>query len=164
MWFMAFFLYYGFSSVSHSNEGSQSEIWSSCKEILAEERYLTRSELAPEKQPRSAARGVLPPVAKWKEWAAHQIETSYGDYAPAPIMWGLLALGLNNQALHHVFPGVHPCHYYKLTPVLRRVCYKHGVNYHTHCNFFKAFSSHLGFVAKLNDKQPLPEPPTALGY
>ena len=144
-------LYYGFSSVSHSNEGSQSEIWSSGKEILAGERYLTGTE--PEKQPSSAGRGILPAVAKRKEWAAHQIETSYGDYAPTSITWGLLALGLNNQALHHVFPGIHPCHYYKLTPVLRRVCDKHGVNYHTHSNFFQAFSSHLGFVAKLNDKQ-----------
>jgi len=171
-------LYYCFSSVSHSNSASQSDIWDSGEPIVQKDRYITRVEakdsdgLPPSAavskgsaqhsaagSPQAAAGG-----RRRKEWAAHQVETSKGDYAPTSIFWGLVALGLNNQALHHVFPGIHPCHYYYLSPVLQKVCAKHGVDYHTHPTFWDAFSSHLCHVSKLNDSltvlEASPPPPS----
>eukprot|EP01052_Picozoa_sp_SAG31_P035679 SAG31_NODE_4339_length_3340_cov_4.899389_3_plen_576_part_00 len=163
------FLYYGFSAVSHSNSESQSNVWGSGKDIVQKDRYITRvkGRESGSSAPDAAAAGSkrssgqqAKPVTR-KEWAAHQIETSKGDYAPGSIFWGLMALGLNNQALHHTFPGIHPCHYYYLSPVLRRVCDKHGVDYHTHPTFWDAFKSHLRHVSKLNDSLDIIDlPPT----
>lgn len=118
------FLYYCFSAVSHTNEASASQVH---------------------------ADGQAVQDAPKREWAQHQIETSQGDYAPTSQLWGLIALGLNNQALHHVFPAIHPCHYYLLTPVLKRVCEKHKIKYHTHPTFWAAIRNHLSHLCKLND-------------
>jgi len=119
-------LYYVFSAVSHTNEASTSQV-------------LCTGEAASTGAPAS------------KEWAAHQILTSQGDYATESLGWGFLSLGLNNQAVHHCFPGVHPCHYHKLAPIVKRVCLKHNVKYHAHKTVSDALWSHLGFLGKLNN-------------
>eukprot|EP00658_Telonema_sp_P-2_P019127 TRINITY_DN1750_c0_g1_i2.p1 TRINITY_DN1750_c0_g1~~TRINITY_DN1750_c0_g1_i2.p1 ORF type:complete len:307 (+),score=64.31 TRINITY_DN1750_c0_g1_i2:170-1090(+) len=120
-------VYYGFASASHTNQSSQSQ-------VSADGTLVDSSKPGPR-----------------SEWAAHQIETSKGDYAPTSIVWGLLSLGLNNQAIHHVFPGVHPCHYYKLAPIVRRVCDKHKVEYHTFKTLWHSLGDHVDWIKFLND-------------
>lgn len=62
-----------------------------------------------------------------KEWAAAQIMTSQGDYGYYSGFWGKMSIGLNNQALHHLFPSIHPCHYPALTALIKPIFEKHGL-------------------------------------
>lgn len=90
-----------------SNTESMADVWASGEPIVGKDRFITRVEEAEA----DANAGAAVPMSggrkprERKEWAAHQVETSKGDYSPTSVFWGLMALGLNNQALHHVFPG-----------------------------------------------------------
>ena len=90
-------LYYGFSQVSHINAESF------------------------EKGKGTAA------APQSNEWAVHQIATTRGDYGYRSRLWYLLSIGLNNQAIHHCFPSVHPCHYPALSRLMKPVFEKHGL-------------------------------------
>jgi len=124
------FLYYSFAAVSHTNEASASKVQRDGQPVQSSAETDT---------------------SKAREWAQHQVETSQGDYAPTSQVWGLVSLGLNNQAIHHVFPAIHPCHYYLLAPVMKRVCEKHKVKYHTHPTFWDAICDHISHLRRLND-------------
>merc|ERR1712232_776871 len=50
-------------------------------------------------------------IGDTKEWVVAQVRTSRGDYAHASLLWTVLSLGLNTQAVHHCFPTVHWAHY-----------------------------------------------------
>eukprot|EP00966_Prymnesium_polylepis_P311427 7195309-Prymnesium_polylepis.1 len=67
------------------------------------------------------------PVKSAQEWAALQIEHSQGDYECTSRAWSVISCGLNCQAIHHLFPGVHPCHYAALASLMRPVFEKHGL-------------------------------------
>ena len=43
--------------------------------------------------------------AQSREWAVHQI-VSCADYNTDSLLWRTLSIGLNAQAIHHLFPGV----------------------------------------------------------
>jgi len=60
-----------------------------------------------------------------QEWAAAQIMTCQGDYAYASEFWTKMSIGLNNQALHHLFPSVHQCHYPALAKLIKPTFEKH---------------------------------------
>ena len=85
------------------------------------------------------------------EWAIHQILTAR-DYSCDSWFWGTLSINLNNQAMHHVFPSVHPCHYSALRHKLIPVCAKHGIDYEarTSGDFFDAVARYFGWISKLN--------------
>merc|ERR1712129_298799 len=54
-------------------------------------------------------------------WITHQIGSCV-DYSVDSLFWNVMSIGLNNQALHHLFPSVHPCHFIQLSPVLDKFC------------------------------------------
>jgi len=45
------------------------------------------------------------------EWALAQIRSSKGDYQHKSYLWMFLSIGLNAQAVHHLFPNVHWTHF-----------------------------------------------------
>jgi fatty acid desaturase (delta-4 desaturase) len=61
-----------------------------------------------------------------QDWNKMQIETSctYGGFLSS-----FLTGGLNFQIEHHLFPRMCSWHYNKISPIVRQVCEKHGVNY-----------------------------------
>ena len=61
------------------------------------------------------------------EWAAIQITTSQGDYRYDSEFWNKMSIGLNNQALHHLFPTIHPCHFPALAKLMKPTFQKHGL-------------------------------------
>eukprot|EP00040_Diaphanoeca_grandis_P012661 m.64137 g.64137 ORF g.64137 m.64137 type:complete len:446 (+) comp23394_c1_seq1:283-1620(+) len=61
------------------------------------------------------------------EWAVHQLYTTQGDYSYASKFWNHMSLGLHNQALHHLFPSVHPCHYPAISKLARPILKRHGL-------------------------------------
>ena len=72
--------------------------------------------------------------------SASTIETSQGDYSPTSQMWGLLALGLTNQALHHTFASIYPCHcYYQVMPVLEQKSVRSTISITRHIRRFRHF-------------------------
>ena len=86
------------------------------------------------------------------EWAAHQILTAR-DYSCDSKLWGMLSINLNNQACHHLFPSVHPCHYPALRRKLLPVAKKHGIDYEGRSSgdFSEAVARYFGWVKKLNE-------------
>eukprot|EP00812_Abedinium_dasypus_P006634 NODE_1840_length_1052_cov_277.523571.p1 GENE.NODE_1840_length_1052_cov_277.523571~~NODE_1840_length_1052_cov_277.523571.p1 ORF type:complete len:296 (+),score=16.65 NODE_1840_length_1052_cov_277.523571:132-1019(+) len=61
------------------------------------------------------------------EWAVAQVCAAQGDYGYDSALWAKMSLGLNCQAVHHLFPNVHPCHYSALAKQLEPVFRKHGL-------------------------------------
>jgi hypothetical protein len=86
------------------------------------------------------------------EWAMHQILTAR-DYSCDSWFWSLISINLNNQAMHHLFPSIHPCHYSAMRHKLIPVCAKHGVNYEERSSgdFFDAIARYFGWISKLNN-------------
>jgi len=62
-----------------------------------------------------------------REWVVTQINTAQGDYAITSRFWSMFSVGLSNQALHHSFPSIHPCHYPALSHLIKPVFLKHGM-------------------------------------
>lgn len=86
------------------------------------------------------------------EWAEHQLAECKGDYSYDRAWAGYLSLGLNNQALHHLFPSVHWCHYPALTRKMRPVFAKHGVLMPGYTqNYADSLGSHLRTIVRLNE-------------
>jgi len=86
------------------------------------------------------------------EWAMHQMLTT-SDYSCDSWFWSIVSIHLNNQAMHHLFPSVHPCHYPAMRRKLIPVCAKFGVNYEQRSSgdFFDAVARYLGWISKLNE-------------
>jgi len=89
-----------------------------------------------------------------EEWAVHQIYAAQGDYAYKSNLWCRLSLGLNNQTLHHCFPNVHPCHYPKLSVLIKPLFLKHQIprsgwkqtyldSLQLHCEHLDSLNVHL---------------------
>jgi sphingolipid 8-(E/Z)-desaturase len=88
---------------------------------------------------------------KSREWVAHQIATTRGDYAYDSLFWNLLSIGLNNQAFHHCFPTVHPCHFPALSHLLKPVFEKHGLPMHGwQQSYWQSLSHHVDHLRKRN--------------
>lgn len=81
-------------------------------------------------------------------WAKNQVITTM-DYATDSLFWTHFTGGLNHQTVHHLFPSISHYHYRELTPILRRVCAKHGVQYHACDTFSQAYIKHLRFLIQM---------------
>lgn len=67
-----------------------------------------------------------------------------------------LSVGVNHQIEHHLFPGINPEHYHRLSPIVRAVCHEFGVKYQSHRTF-------MGFVmGSLRWVRTLSSPPRGL--
>lgn len=84
------------------------------------------------------------------EWVVHQICTSV-DYETQSLFWSFVSVGLNNQAIHHICPTVHPCHYPELNKVLIKFCQDHNLPYQNKGSYVKMVKDHLHYIAKIND-------------
>merc|ERR1712166_1082988 len=89
------------------------------------------------------------PMARKREWAAHQILTCC-DYNTDSLLWRTLSIGLNAQAIHHLFPGIEPCHYGPLSQMLKDTCEEHNLPYTNFPNFVAAIQAHVSYVASIN--------------
>eukprot|EP01084_Bolivina_argentea_P256335 431539_1 len=81
----------------------------------------------------------------------HQILSSV-DYCTDSILWNYLSIGLNNQCMHHLAPGVHPMHYIGLEQnVLIPFCKKYDIKRMKYNSFWETLSQHYAHLKKLND-------------
>lgn len=92
-----------------------------------------------------------------REWAVHQVLHSL-DYSAQSLVWRTLSIGLNCQALHHVFPSIATTHYGPLSLILERVAEKHNVKYNRVSSFREALVEHYRHVRGLNNQRPEPVP------
>ena len=58
------------------------------------------------------------------------------------------------QALHHVIPGVHSCHYRHLYPKYREVCKKHKIHLNECEDGFAALRRMWKYLRMLNARNP----------
>ena len=85
------------------------------------------------------------------EWAAEQIAATAGDYGYDSVFWNLMSLGLNNQAFHHCFPTVHPCHHPALSQLMRPVFDKHALSMAGwEQNYWDSLRNHVQHIWILN--------------
>ncbi len=83
-------------------------------------------------------------------WSSHVIQTT-GDYAvTVPFMQWFVG-GINLHVAHHLFPRVCHVHYKKISPVIKNVAQKHGIEYREIPGFFEALKSHFMLLKKLGD-------------
>jgi len=54
-------------------------------------------------------------------WDALQRLSCHGDYGVHSKFWAFLSIGLNTQAIHHLFPKIHWIHYSKLYKILEEI-------------------------------------------
>jgi len=77
----------------------------------------------------------------WKEgtsWGKWQTEQTF-DVSPTSLFTNWISIGTNNQCLHHLLPGVDPCHFPYLAPFLEELCKKYDINYKFHANPFAMY-------------------------
>lgn len=80
-----------------------------------------------------------PGRSQTKEWSDAQVTATQGDYSYESIFWNKISNGLNNQSFHHIFPGVHSCHYPRLSKRLRPIFEKYHLPLGRPCFFAVAF-------------------------
>lgn len=141
------YLYYGFSQVSHVNEGS------AAPDDAALAQQVTSFRGGVPRRRRASRSRVAPPLG---EWAAWQFHASRGDWGfrrgggrLGNVARSALSNGLNLQAVHHLFPNVHWWHYPALYPL---VCEVLGEPEVAAKSYAQTFKEHLRFVAKMNDR------------
>merc|ERR1712228_76658 len=81
----------------------------------------------------------------------HQIMSSQ-DYSVQSKLMSVIAVGLNNQTVHHLFPSVHICHYPALSPILAEFCNDHGIEFRAHESMWGAFQDYFDYLLPKNVK------------
>lgn len=88
------------------------------------------------------------------EWAVAQLASSAGDYSTTSTTVTLLSIGLNSQALHHLFPTVHHAHHRNLLAELVPVLAKHSQKVPGHAQTFaQSLRNHFHHLRTLNDRE-----------
>lgn len=82
-----------------------------------------------------------------RDWATYQVESTANFRTHGFLSW--LLGGLNFQIEHHLFPQVSHVHYPALTPIVERVCQRHGVRYFAHPSFWTAVVCHCQWLKYL---------------
>jgi len=95
-------------------------------------------------------------LLKGADWYRHQVITtsSYGGK-----MSGIITGGLNFQVTHHLFPKICSVHYWRLQPIVERLCLEHGLNYThfpwIHQNFIDT-AIYMGVPLWMSKRSPRP--------
>ena len=89
-----------------------------------------------------------PEDAERMDWAAHQI-ASTSDFSRDSRVARLLLGGLNQQVVHHLFPGVSHAHYPALSRVVEGVCRKHGIAYQPDRRARDLLASHYRWLRQM---------------
>ena len=85
------------------------------------------------------------------EWAAEQLSACGGDWSLHSYTASFVSIGLNNQALHHLFPTVHHAHHVRLMDLIAPVLRKYG--YDTtkrHATLQDSLAAHFAHLDTLN--------------
>lgn len=85
-----------------------------------------------------------------REWAIQQVEHTV-DYAVSSTFWLHISVGLNLQAVHHLFPQIGWGHYTELAPIIHDVCAQFNVKYTTKPSFWEACASHYRYLVDINE-------------
>ena len=114
--------------------------------------YYVCSQVSHINTPSFARAGPEARAAKPPSWSVAQVGSCAGDYSTESVATGLLTIGLNNQAIHHLFPSVHHVHYPFLAPRFARIVRRHvpGYDVKTH-TFAQSLVQHFGHLARMND-------------
>lgn len=86
-----------------------------------------------------------------KEWAAEQLTVCGGDWSLQSYAASFLSIGLNNQALHHLFPTVHHAHHVRLMRLIAPVLHKYGYDTSKrHATLQNSLAAHFKHLDTLN--------------
>ena len=80
-------------------------------------------------------------------WYRRQVESSV-DYHVGSDVCRILTGGVNVQSLHHLLPGLHPCHFTGFYPIYAHVARKHGLHVRVMPSFAAAFCGFLTLIRK----------------
>ncbi len=81
-------------------------------------------------------------------WAVHVVETT-SDYSPKSRVLSWFTGCLNLHVAHHLFPKVCHVHYKHITPIIKSVAFKHGLEYREMPSFRYAVGSHFKLLKEL---------------
>lgn len=85
-------------------------------------------------------------------WATQQVTRCSGDYDVTSVLVGLLTIGLNNQAIHHLFPSVHHIHYPHIMKACQAVFRTHIPQYSGEAQtYLMSLHRHLRYLGDVND-------------
>jgi fatty acid desaturase len=82
-----------------------------------------------------------------EDYFKHEVMTTQ-DYAPDSYFWLFYSVGLNLQAVHHLFPTISYAHHMSLHPILEEVCKKHNVLYSVFPTYSDVFWRYHAQLAK----------------
>jgi len=99
---------------------------------------------------------------KSDDWAISQVNMAC-DYAVNSRLWSLLSIGLNNQALHHLFPQISSDRLLELQPIFQRTCDEFGVKRVLESTLWGAITRYWAHILRLNGKKSPPNSTPLLG-
>jgi len=73
-----------------------------------------------------------------EDFFKHQTESAQ-DYAVDSRFWNIASIGLNCQAVHHLFPTIGYSHYPQVQPIIQAVAERHNVNYKVFPDWWTVF-------------------------
>jgi len=84
-------------------------------------------------------------------WATRQALACDGDHNAVSRLATLLSIGLNNQAMHHLFPSVHPVHYPRLERHLCAALRRRGIERRAgRRSYCESLANHLRHLGRVN--------------
>ncbi|MBC8753355.1 acyl-CoA desaturase [Kordia sp. YSTF-M3] len=78
-------------------------------------------------------------------WSHHQVITTT-DFATNSYLTTWLLGGFNHHVVHHLFPNVSHVHYPKMTPIIKRLAKKYGLEYNHESSALHAYISHYNLL------------------
>lgn len=94
--------------------------------------------------------GLIPSSPKL-HWAVQQVAGT-ANWGSGSWLWNIFSGGLNHQIEHHLFPSMNTYLYPIISPVVAKVCKKHGLTYSNYNNFFSAWFDMVRNVNKLGNE------------
>jgi len=83
------------------------------------------------------------------DYFVHQVVTSHSFAASYPSY--LFLGGLNYQVEHHLFPTVNHCHLAAIQPIVKRLCEKHGIDYHESSGLPEALQKYVLHINNMSE-------------
>ena len=92
-----------------------------------------------------------PEPTGFDRWVRAQVGECPGDFALRSAWWTRVAIGLNTQAYHHLFPGVYHSHFPRMVDDLEGCLRRHGMARRVHPDLPSSLRGHFRRLAELND-------------
>ncbi|MEX0967338.1 MAG: acyl-CoA desaturase [Bacteroidia bacterium] len=90
----------------------------------------------------------IAPSSDTVSWAEHQLRTTV-NFKAGRFLESFLG-GLNYQIEHHLFPNISSAYYPALSPIVKRIAEKHGIQYKVFSSFGDALKSHIRLLRVLS--------------